>query len=248
MTQLPADPRRAELAAALDRVHHRIAAACTDRGRDPTRITLVVVTKTHPVDDVRRLAELGQRDVGESREQEASLKHAALNAVPGLAADLVWHFVGRLQSNKARRVAAFADLVHSLDRSALVLPLARGAEARGRRLGVLVQVSLDGDPARGGVPVHDGAAGVDRMLRLAEEVAAVPALELRGLMAVAPLGADPVAAFAVLPGLSQRLCAADPGAWIVSAGMSGDLEAAVGAGATHLRVGTAVLGARPPLG
>jgi uncharacterized pyridoxal phosphate-containing UPF0001 family protein len=137
-------------------------------------------------------------------------------------------------------VAGYADAVHSVDRESLVAPLSRGAVAAGRQVGVFVQVSLDGDPTRGGV-VRDGLPA------LADAVAAADGLELAGLMAVAPLGADPDAAFAPLGDLSRALREAHPGAWRVSAGMSGDLEAAVRAGATHLRVGSAVLGERPPL-
>lgn len=225
--------RRAELAAGLAAVQDRIARACTATGRDPAGLTLVVVTKTFPADDIRLLAGLGVRDVGESRDQEVQAK---LPDCAGL--DLRWHFIGRLQSNKARSVGQYAHLVHSVDRESLVGPLARGAEQAGHRVGCLVQVSLDGDPERGGVPV-DGLAA------LAARVAAEPSLELRGLMAVAPLEVDPLAAFAVLPELSAALRRDHPGAEVVSAGMSHDLEAAVACGATHLRVGSAVLGHRP---
>lgn len=235
-----AGPARLEqLATSLARVEHRIMAACQACGRERGEVRLVVVTKTHPASDIALLAKLGVRDVGESRDQEAAAKHADLAATIG--GQLTWHFIGRLQSNKARHVAAYADLVHSVDRVGLVAPLNRGAEAAGRRLGCLIQVSLDGDPGRGGVGIGDIAS-------LADAIAATDSLDLRGLMAVAPLDIDPVAAFALLPALSAALQGAHPGAVIVSAGMSGDLEAAVGAGATHLRVGTAVLGVRPPLG
>jgi pyridoxal phosphate enzyme (YggS family) len=231
-----ADSRTAELSAALAAVETRIAAACSAAGRDRAGVTLVVVTKTYPGDDVARLAALGVRDVGENREQEGAAKHAEC---AGLG--LGWHFIGQLQTNKARSVAGWADLVHSVDRSPLVAALARGAERAGRVLDCLVQVSLDGDPARGGVPLQELPA-------LAEAVAGASALRLRGVMAVAPLGADPFAAFAVLPRLLDEVRRVAPGADVVSAGMSGDLEAAVACGATHLRVGTAILGRRPALG
>jgi pyridoxal phosphate enzyme (YggS family) len=236
---MTADARRDQLRASLALVQQRISRACHEAGRDRAGVTLVVVTKTYPAADIAALAGLGVRDVGESRDQEAAAKYAELATTVGK--ELTWHFIGRLQSNKARHVAAYADLVHSVDRVALVAPLSRGAGEAGRRVGVLIQVSLDGDPDRGGIAVHD-------LAHLADAIAQADHLELRGLMAVAPLGADPVAAFALLPALSTRLQAAHPGADIVSAGMSGDLEAAIGAGATHLRVGTAVLGPRPPLG
>ncbi len=231
--------RRDELALGLSRVRQRIADACERAGRDVADITLVVVTKTHPVQDLRLLAEFGVRDLGESREQELTAKHRDLGPVPG--AELMrWHFIGRLQTNKARRVARAADLVHSVDRGDLLAPLSRGAATAGREVGALVQVSLDGDPTRGGVVI-------DQVWRLADEVARTEHLRLRGLMAVAPRDIAPERAFAVLKPLSRRLCLEHPGADILSAGMSADLEAAVTAGATHLRVGTAILGARAPL-
>lgn len=229
------DPRSAELAAGLAAVRGRIDAACRAAGRDPGDVTLVVVTKTYPAADVARLAAAGVRDVGENRDQEAAPKHAECAAL-----DLRWHFIGRLQSNKARSVAAYADLVHSLDRPELAAALGRAADRAGRLLDCLVQVSLDADPARGGVPVAQLPA-------LAEAVAAQPALALRGVMAVAPLDADPRAAFADLPRLLAVVRGAAPAADVVSAGMSGDLEAAVACGATHLRVGSAILGSRPTL-
>lgn len=227
--------REAELAAGLVAVRARVEAAAAAAGRDAARIAVVVVTKTYPASDVRLLAGLGVEDVGESRDQEAAPKAAECADLP-----LRWHFVGRLQSNKARSVARYAHAVHSVDRESLVAPLSRGAVDAGRRVDVLVQVSLDGDPGRGGVVL-------DRLPALADAVASADGLELAGLMAVAPLGADPDAAFAPLADVSQELRARHPGAWRVSAGMSGDLEAAVRAGATHLRVGSAVLGERPPL-
>ena len=228
--------RRPELRAGLDAVRARIAAACAAAHRDPAAVTLVVVTKTYPASDVVLLHELGVRDVGENRDQEAGPKH---DACAGLG--LRWHFIGQLQSNKARHVAGYADLVHSVDRTGLVRALGRGARDAGRTLACLAQVSLDGAPGRGGVPVADLPA-------LADAIAAEPGLALHGLMAVAPLGVTGEVAFDPLPRLHEALTKSHPGARIVSAGMSGDLEVALRHGATHLRVGTAVLGARPPLG
>jgi pyridoxal phosphate enzyme (YggS family) len=227
--------RRVELAAGLQAVRDRIRSGALAAGRDPADITLVVVTKTFPVSDIRLLAGLGVREVGESREQELAAK------LPGCSdLDLRWHFIGRLQSNKARSVARSAHLVHSVDRGSLVTALSRAADQVGRRVDCLVQVSLDGDPHRGGVPIGQFAG-------LADAVAAEPGLALRGLMAVAPLGADPRVAFSALPELSDRLLRDHPQAGIVSAGMSHDLEPALACGATHLRVGSGVLGHRPPL-
>jgi len=231
----PGPDRRAELATRLAAVRSRVSEACRRAGRPDDGVTLVVVTKTHPASDVGLLASLGVRDVGENRDQEAAAKH---EECAGLG--LRWHFIGRLQSNKARSVARYADMVHSVDRPALVGALDRAAHAAGRRLDCLVQVSLDGDTERGGVAVE----GFDA---LAAAVAGAEALRLRGVMAVAPLGADPARAFAALPGLLGRAARYAPEADVLSAGMSGDLEAAVASGATHLRVGTAILGARPTL-
>jgi len=232
--------RRDELASGLAGVHERIEAACAAAGRDPAELTLVVVTKTYPASDLRELGALGVRDLGESREQELAAKRAELAQEPAVR-EVRWHFIGRLQSNKARAVGELADLVHSVDRPGVLAPLGRGAHLAGRSVGVLLQVSLDGDPGRGGALPKDVPA-------LADAVAATDGLVLRGVMAVAPQDVDPLTAFGVLPGLLARLRADHVHADVISAGMSGDLEAAVTVGATHLRVGTAVLGARSPLG
>lgn len=225
--------RREELAANLAAVEERIAAACAAAGRDRREVTLVAVTKTWPVADCALLKDLGIAELGENRDQEASAKAAALDGVR-------WHFIGSVQTNKARSVASYADVVHSVDRPALVTALGDGAARAGRTVDALLQVSLDGDPARGG-------AAPDDLPVLADLVAAADGLRLAGVMAVAPLGADPAAAFDRLAQLSVRLRQDHPEAVVVSAGMTGDLEQAVAAGATHLRVGTAVLGSRPPL-
>ncbi|RZS82907.1 hypothetical protein EV189_3304 [Motilibacter rhizosphaerae] len=229
--------RPEELAARLEEVRTRIAAACAGAGREPGSVTLVAVTKTHPASDVRVLAGLGVGEVAENREQEARPKHAECADL-----GLRWRFVGQLQTNKAAAVAGFADVVESVDRQRLVAALARAAERRGRALEVLLQVALDppGAPGRGGAAPEDVPA-------LAEAVAGEPALVLGGLMAVAPRGADPAPAFAVLAGVHARLLREHPSARVLSAGMSGDLEQAVAAGATHVRIGSALLGNRPAL-
>lgn len=233
------EERRAELAANVGRVRSRIAAACESAGRSRTEITLVAVTKTFPASDVLLLAELGIRDVGENRDQECAPKAAAAAAA---GVDVRWHFVGQLQSNKCRSVAGYASLVHSVDRRSLVRALADAVARRGgSALDVLVQVSLDNDPTRGGVPVRDVAA-------LAEAVAAEPALRLRGVMGVPPLGEEPARAFTDLAQVGQRLRADHPSATVISAGMSGDFETAIQYGATHVRIGSALLGGRPRLG
>lgn len=226
--------RRAELAANLAAVEQRITRACDDAGRPRDEITLVAVTKTHPRSDVELLAELGVTDIGENRHPEAAGK-----LVPGVR----MHFVGGLQTNKAGAVAAYADVVESVDRLRLAEGLSRGAQAAGRELDVLVQVDFaEGTQAgRSGVAPHGAEA-------LADAVAALAGLRLRGVMTVAPLGADPARVFERLAVISEALRAGHRSATIISAGMTGDLEEAVVAGATHLRIGRALLGERVTLG
>jgi pyridoxal phosphate enzyme (YggS family) len=230
--------RREQLERTVAAVHARIARAALAAGRDPGSVTLVVVTKTFPVSDVRLLAALGVRDVGENRDQEAAVKAAACSGI-----GLRWHFVGQLQTNKAASVAAYADVVHSVDRLRLVDALQRGAAGAERSLDVLLQVDVGEMAGRAG----RGGAGPDELPVLAAAVEAAPSLRLRGLMTVAPIGDDPVSAYARLGAFAAELRAAHPGADWVSAGMSEDFEAAVGAGATHVRLGSAILGQRAPL-
>lgn len=227
--------RSEEIAANLAAVRRRIESAADAAGRDPDELTLIVVTKYFPASDVRILADLGVGDVGENRHQEAQAKSAELADL-----DLRWHYIGGLQSNKAAAVASYADAVHSVDRAKLLGGLSRGAA--GRVLDCLVQVDLGGgaDPGRAGALPEDVDA-------LADEIARADHLRLRGLMTVAPLGAPPQPAFERLHRLGERLRERHPDATWLSAGMSGDLEEAVAAGATHLRVGSAVLGSRPPV-
>ena len=230
------DARREELAAALAAVEGRMSAACDAAGRPREDVTLVVVTKFFPASDVRVLAELGVRDVGENRHQEGSAKREDCADL-----DLRWHFIGGLQSNKAAAVGGWADTVHSVDRARLLSGLARAAQDRGTTLDVLVQVSLDEEQewgGRSGVPVHDA-------VQLALEADRSEGLHLRGVMGVAPLGGDPADAFALLAQVLADVQEHVPSATWMSAGMSGDLEQAIAAGATHVRIGSAVLGNRP---
>jgi PLP dependent protein len=229
--------RREELTANLASVRRRIAEAAESAGRRPEEVDLVVVTKFFPESDVRLLAELGVTDVGENRHQEASAKAAACTDL-----SLSWHFIGSIQSNKAAAIATYSDVVESVDRVKLVAALDRGAHERGRDVDCLVQVSLDPPDARG----RGGAAPAD-VAAVAEAIAMSGALRLRGVMAVAPLDEPPLPAFERLAEVAEQLRRDHPDATVVSAGMSGDLEEAVRCGATHVRVGSAVLGPRPPI-
>jgi PLP dependent protein len=229
------DPgRREELALRLADVRGRMAKACEAAGRDVSELTLIAVTKTRPASDVRLLSELGVADVGENRDAEAAPKAAECAGL-----NLTWHFVGQLQTNKAASVARYAHVVHSVDRLRLVRALGRAARGAERVVECLVEVSLDGDPARGGAAAGDVPA-------LAEALAAEEGLVLGGVMAIAPLSMEPADAFARLLASAAAVRGVRAGATVISAGMSGDLEAAVEAGATHLRIGTALLGDRGP--
>ncbi len=216
-----------DLTERLSAVRGAIADAARDAGRDPASITTIVVTKFHPASLVRELAQLGVHDFGESRHQEAEPKVASLADMPA-----TWHFIGQVQSNKARQVRRYVDVIHSLDRQSLLAPLA------GDPLQVFLQVDLSGQPGRGGVAPED-------LLNLAERAAATPGLDVRGLMAVSPLGEEPRRAFARVRELSETLRSVVPTADELSIGMSGDFRDAILEGATHLRIGTAITGNRP---
>jgi pyridoxal phosphate enzyme (YggS family) len=229
--------RRDEISAGLDDVRRRIGAAARAAERDPGEVTLVVVTKFFPASDVRLLAELGVGDVGENRHPEAGDKVAECRGL-----ELRWHFVGGLQSNKAAVVGSYADVVESVDRLKLVRALDRGAHESSHVVDVLLQVSLD-------PPGREGRAGADasELPSLAGAVESAGMLRLRGLMAVAPLDEEPGSAFARLARVRSAFVADHPDATWLSAGMSNDFEAAIAAGATHVRVGSAILGARPSI-
>lgn len=252
----PSSPsRRAELVANLAAVRQRIERACAASGRSPDELTVVVVSKKFPVSDLRLLADLGVTDIGENRDQEAGPKvrelrdpGAGTGSGPGegrgtgsdlAPPPLTVHFVGQLQTNKAGSVVGYADVIHAVDRPRLVTALETAAARARRRPKVLVQVSLDG-PGRGGVRPAEAPA-------LASQIATSAHLELSGVMGVAPLGGDPDAAFARLRTVAHGIQEQFEGATWISAGMSGDLEAAISNAATHLRVGTAILGSRPSL-
>ncbi|WP_067200573.1 YggS family pyridoxal phosphate-dependent enzyme [Microbacterium sp. XT11] len=225
-----------ELAARLSAIDARIADAARLAGRDPGEITRIVVTKFHPASLVQDLYDLGVREVGENRQQELTAKRGDL----GDLADLRWHFIGQAQTNKASAIRRSADAVHSVDRARLADALHRAADDDGR-LDVLVQVNLTDDPARGGIAPADADA-------LAEHVLGLSSLRLRGVMAVAPLDEEPASAFARLRAVAERIRSLDSAADWISAGMTGDFVEAIAAGATHLRIGSAITGPRPDRG
>jgi pyridoxal phosphate enzyme (YggS family) len=232
------DRRRAELVTALGAVRARIAEACAVSGRDQREVTLIAVTKTFPAADVATLAGLGVVDIGENKDQEARAK---IEELADTHLGIRWHVVGRLQSNKARSVASYAHAVHTVDRAKLVRSLADAvADRRPEPLDVFVQVSMDGDPERGGIVI-------DRVPELADAVVARSELRLCGVMTVLPIDADPDDGYARLAEVSATLRGQHPDAAAISAGMSHDLDAAVRHGATHIRVGTALLGRRDPV-
>jgi pyridoxal phosphate enzyme (YggS family) len=237
----PGADRAERIAANLAALRERIAAACDAAGRPAGDVTVIAVTKTFPASDVRVLAGLGVADVGENRDQEAAPKAAACADL-----GLRWHFVGQLQTNKAASVVRYAHTVHSVDRGRLARALGARALSADRRVRCLVQVNLDPDSAAGVLGPRGGADPADA-LAVADAVAAEEGLELGGVMAVAPRGGDPAAAFARLRAVAESVRDRYPQARMVSAGMSGDLEAAVANGATHVRVGTALLDDRGPI-
>ncbi|ROS30326.1 hypothetical protein EDF22_2093 [Rathayibacter sp. PhB127] len=223
-----------ELAERWASVTEQVADAARSAGRDPSELTTIVVTKYHPVSLLRDLLELGVADFGENRHQEAQEKAAELAGTPAR-----WHYIGQLQSKKARQVKRYASSIHSVDRLALVPLLDAGPPEPGQApLDVFLQVNLTDDPDRGG-------AAPDEVEPLAEALAAAPGLTLRGVMAVAPLGEEPRPAFARLRAISERVRSIDPGATDISAGMSNDFAEAIAEGATHLRIGSAITGNRP---
>ncbi|RSN32863.1 YggS family pyridoxal phosphate-dependent enzyme [Amycolatopsis sp. WAC 04169] len=236
------DTRKGELAASLAEVEERIAAACESAGRARDEVKLLAVTKTFPALDAALLADLGALDLAENRDQEAGAK---AEEVAGLRPDarIRWHMVGSLQRNKAKSVVRWADEVQSVDSERLAEALAKATKSAlesGQReypLDVLIQVSLDDDPKRGGIRLSE-------VSHLAERIAHVGDIRLRGLMAVAPLGTDPAEAFGKLARASERLREEHPNAREISAGMSNDLEQAIAHGSTCVRVGTALLGGR----
>ena len=225
-----------ELGGRYQAIADRVAGAARDSNRNREDITLVVVTKNHPHQLVLDLIELGSRDFGENRDQEASPKAKAIAAET--AVDFNWHFIGQLQTNKVKSVLEYADFLHSLDRSSLLDELQKRTAEREKPLKVFVQVNMTDDPERGGVNPQD-------LMGFAERVLTSPGLELVGLMGVGGLEVAPELEFERLAELSQKLQELAPSANRLSMGMSGDFEVAIAYGATHLRIGTAITGKRP---
>ena len=230
--------RLSEIQSNLEIIQTRIKNACSAAGRDISEITLIAVTKTYPASDVDLLKQLGIENVGENRDQEASAKKLEVKS------EFKWHFIGQLQSNKAKSVVNYADLIHSVDRWSLAKEIQKSAQGIDKVQQVLIQVDLDQsgpDPTRGGIWPAE-------LKELAQLINQASHLELMGLMSVAPLGEKPELAFARLKEIRVDFLKENPGAQILSAGMSDDLESAILHGATHLRIGSALLGERPKIG
>ena len=230
--------RLSEIQSNLEIIQTRIKNACSAAGRVISEITLIAVTKTYPASDVDLLKQLGIENVGENRDQEASSKKSEVKS------EFKWHFIGQLQSNKAKSVVNYADLIHSVDRWSLAKEIQKSAQGINKVQQVLIQVDLDQsgpDPTRGGIWPAE-------LSELAAAISQASHLELKGLMSVAPLGEKPELAFARLKDIRASFLKEHPQAQILSAGMSDDLEAAILHGATHLRIGSALLGERPKIG
>ena len=219
--------RKDEIAQNLQEVKERIQSAANSVNRDPNEIQLIVVTKTFPISDIEILCDLGELNFGENRDQEAGPKAQTIPAT--------WHFQGQIQSNKIKSICEWADVIHSISSEKEILKFAQSA----RKHQVFLQVSLDGEVGRGGASPAD-------LAQLADLVNESNNLELLGLMAVAPLGVEPMKAFADLAQINQGFAGQFPNSKFLSAGMSGDFEAAIKNGATHIRVGSSILGSRSP--
>jgi pyridoxal phosphate enzyme (YggS family) len=219
--------RKEEITRNLEDVKERINRAAESAGRDPAEVNLIVVTKTFPISDIEILRDLGEANFGENRDQEAGPKAEIISAT--------WHFQGQIQSNKIKSICQWADVIHSISSENEILKFAQSE----RKHQLFLQVSLDGQAGRGG-------ASPAELVQLADLVNESNNLELLGLMAVAPLGVEPEKAFADLAQINQGFQSQFPNSKYLSAGMSGDFEAAIKFGATHIRVGSSILGSRSP--
>lgn len=236
-----ATPARAkEIASRLEEVRARLALAAWSSNRDPAGITLVAVSKTHPAEDVRAAWEAGQRDFGENYAQELARKREALADLPGLR----WHFIGALQSNKAKLVVPGTVLAHAIDRTSVAEALGKRAVAAGTHVDVCVEVNVGGEASKAGV-------APDEVAPLLDGLAKVPGVRVRGLMCLPPPADDEAQIrgyFRQLRELRQRLRATRSDLELLSMGMSGDYPVAIAEGATHVRIGTAIFGERAKRG
>lgn len=225
--------RKDQILSNLELVKAKISAAAKAAGRAPSEITLIAVTKTFPVSDLEILYELGVRNFGENRDQEAAPK------VGVLPADITWHFQGGIQSNKLKSISNWASVIHSVDKFKYAQMISQFSVGKTKE--IFIQVSLDTLPqSREGVDPAD-------LMQLAEQIMSLPNLEVKGLMAVAPLDQPTEQAFVRLQQIQQKFIQLYPAASSLSSGMSGDYELAISLGATHVRIGSSILGNRSPI-
>lgn len=220
-----------ELASRYARVLAQVESRALASNRNPSEITLIVVSKNHGAELVRELHGLGQRHFGENRDQEAAPKAAAT----GDLSQMSWHFIGQLQSNKVRSAMSYSSTIHSIDRESLLSAI--GKNEGSKSVAGFIQLNLTDDPGRGGIEPKN-------LLRFAESALALPNLDLMGVMGVAALERDPRVDFETIARASEQLMTLSPEAKYISAGMSHDFEAAIDFGATHLRIGAAITGNR----
>jgi pyridoxal phosphate enzyme (YggS family) len=225
--------RKDQILSNLESVKEKISAAAQAAGRSASEITLIAVTKTFPVSDLEILYELGVRNFGENRDQEAAPK------VSALPADITWHFQGGIQSNKLKSISNWASVIHSVDKFKYAQMISQFSVGKTKE--IFIQVSLDTLPqSREGVDPAD-------LMQLAEQIMSLPNLEVKGLMAVAPLDQPTEQAFVRLQQIQQKFIQLYPAASSLSSGMSGDYELAISLGATHVRIGSSILGNRSPI-
>ena len=225
--------RKDQILSNLELVKEKISAAAQAAGRSPSEITLIAVTKTFPVSDLEILYELGVRNFGENRDQEAAPK------VGVLPADITWHFQGGIQSNKLKSISNWASVIHSVDKFKYAQMISQFSVGKTKE--IFIQVSLDTLP--------QSREGVDpaELMQLAEQIMSLPNIQVKGLMAVAPLDQPTEQAFVRLQQIQQKFIQLYPAASSLSSGMSGDYELAISLGATHVRIGSSILGNRSPI-
>ena len=221
--------RELEIATALANVEERISKASAAAGRERSEITLIAVTKTYPATDVKILRNLGVKNFGENRSDEGLEKSELIPAT--------WHFQGQVQGRKLKDIALWALFIHSIDSSDHIAKLSRICSERDRKISIFLQLSLDGAPDRGGVRA-------EQLTQLAEQVASDTNLHLAGLMCVPPVEYEFDRAFSEIADVHETFKKGFPDAAGLSAGMSSDFEVAIAYGATHLRVGSEILGSR----